>query len=267
MARKKKEESGGGGEGWLATFADLMNLLLCFFVLLFASSTVDTEKYDQIVSSFSSSFSIFTDAGEGIGEGNMISNGASQLNNLDSYYNSMGKSQEDSKEENDPLKEYKKEQEKIAKENYSKLKKEIKNKKLDKVAKVEIDKNYNFVKILFSGSFLFDSGKADLRPEGYKLITEVGDILKKFEDYKIVIEGHTDNVPMHTVQFPSNLWLSTARATTVLETLIDKKGLNPKGLIASGRSEYDPIDTNDTVEGRARNRRAEIKIYNDKVGD
>ena len=96
MARKKKAEDGGAGSPWLSTFADLMNLLLCFFVLLFASSTVDAEKYEEIVASMSSSFSIFSGGGSAIDEGRLISTGISQLNDLSDYYNTTGKSTEDS---------------------------------------------------------------------------------------------------------------------------------------------------------------------------
>lgn len=77
----------------------------------------------------------------------------------------------------------------------------------------------------------------------------------------IKIEGHTDNVPISSAAYPSNLWLSTARATKVLEYLQNVKGLKPKNLEASGRGESIPVASNSTASGRARNRRVEIKIY------
>ena len=90
MARKKKEPDGGPGQPWLNTFADLMNLLLCFFVLLFASANVDQAKFDAIAASFQSTFSIFTAGSTAIGDGVLISNGVSQLNELSKYINSTG---------------------------------------------------------------------------------------------------------------------------------------------------------------------------------
>ncbi|MBP3703872.1 MAG: chemotaxis protein, partial [Lachnospiraceae bacterium] len=76
MARRKKEEPSGGGAGWISTFADLMNLLLCFFVLLFSMSTVDADKYEAIVTSLSNSIDIFDGGSPSIGEGSFISSGA-----------------------------------------------------------------------------------------------------------------------------------------------------------------------------------------------
>ena len=87
MAKRKVEESGGGEASWLNTFADLMNLLLCFFVLLFAMSTVDADKWEQLINSMQkSSFSILSSGGASVGEGMMIATGVSQLEKLDDYF-------------------------------------------------------------------------------------------------------------------------------------------------------------------------------------
>ena len=95
MARKKKEEvPAPGSPAWMATFSDLMNLLLCFFVLLFAMSTVDAQKLQQVAASFNEDFSIFEGGATAIGDGILISNGVSQLNELDQYINSTGKTAE-----------------------------------------------------------------------------------------------------------------------------------------------------------------------------
>ena len=94
-----------------------------------------------------------------------------------------------------------------------------------------------------------------------QVLSRVGDILKSYSGKLIKIEGHTDNVPISSAAYPSNLWLSTARATKVLEYLQNVKGLKPKNLEASGRGESIPVASNSTASGRARNRRVEIKIY------
>ena len=91
MAKRKEEAPPAGSPAWMATFSDLMNLLLCFFVLLFSMSTVDSEKFRQIAESFSQSFSIFDSGSTAIGDGVLISNGVSQLNELDEFINSTGK--------------------------------------------------------------------------------------------------------------------------------------------------------------------------------
>ena len=91
MANRKPEEPPKGAPAWQSTFADLMNLLLCFFVLLFSMSSINEEKYELIVASFSkSTFSIFEAGSSAIGDGVLVSNGVSQLNELSDYINSMG---------------------------------------------------------------------------------------------------------------------------------------------------------------------------------
>ncbi len=98
MARKKQEEPPKGSPAWMATFSDLMNLLLCFFVLLFSMSTVDAEKFEKVIASMQSTFSILPNGGASIGEGELISSGVSQLEFLDRYYKEMAnsKSEDDS---------------------------------------------------------------------------------------------------------------------------------------------------------------------------
>jgi chemotaxis protein MotB len=110
---------------------------------------------------------------------------------------------------------------------------------------------------------LFDSGKADIKKDGQKVLDRVGKILKQVKDKQISIEGHTDNVPiglkLQSV-FPTNWELSTTRATNVARYLQEKAGVDPELLIASGFSEYHPVESNDTEEGRAKNRRIEIVL-------
>ena len=91
MAKKKQEEAPKGSPAWMATFSDLMNLLLCFFVLLFSMSSIDAAKFEQVVASFSQTFSVLSGGASAIGDGILISNGVSQLNELDDYINSTGK--------------------------------------------------------------------------------------------------------------------------------------------------------------------------------
>lgn len=265
MARKKKGDEGSAGAPWLNTFADLMNLLLCFFVLLFAASTVDAEKYEQIVSSMSSSFSVFSGGGSAITEGVLISSGISQLNDLDDYYNTMGKdntSSEESLNQSDAMEELLEQKKEASQVMYNDVADLTDKNNLNDYLELSIDSNYQYVKISLRGSILFDSGEADIKPEALPIFSKVGDIIKVYTDYHIEIEGHTDNVPIHNAAFSSNNWLSSARALNAALYLMDVKGLNPKTLSWTGRGEYDPIESNSTAEGRAKNRRIEIKIFN-----
>ena len=104
MARQKKEDPPKGSAPWMNTFADLMNLLLCFFVLLFSMSTVDAEKFEMVIASLQSSFSILPSGGASIGDGQMISAGVSQLELLDEYYKKQANST-DTQESEENIKE------------------------------------------------------------------------------------------------------------------------------------------------------------------
>ncbi len=303
MARKKKpEEAPAGAPAWMATFSDLMNLLLCFFVLLFSMSSTDTAKYNEIVEAVTSSFSIFSGGGSALDQGILISSGVSQLNELAEYYSNLavenaakedgtkggngkpadGKTENnnENKPENnnkteehkeiskdEAVKKYQKELKETAEKNYEKASEAINQFKLNDMVQLKMDTSYNYIGLSIDGYFLFDSGSAELKKGADKVLDKAAGILMKFKDADIVIEGHTDNVPQtNTVKYKNNLWLSGARAMTVLEYLTEVEHMDPKKLSASGKGEYEPIASNKTAEGRQKNRRVEIKIFN-KVAD
>lgn len=300
MVRKKKpEEAKAGAPGWMTTFSDLMNLLLCFFVLLFSMSSTDTAKYNEIVEAVTSSFSIFSGGGSALDQGILISSGVSQLNELAEYYSNLaventakedgtkggsgqldaGKNEnnanktEDNKEvkkednkdvtKEEAVKKYQKELKEKAEKNYEKASEAINQFKLNDMVKLKMDSSYNYIGLSIDGYFLFDSGQAELKKGADVVLDKAAGVLMKFKDSDIVIEGHTDNVPQtNTVKYKNNLWLSGARAMTVLEYLTEVEHMDPKRLSASGKGEYEPIASNKTAEGRQKNRRVEIKIFN-----
>ena len=292
MARKKQEEAPKGSPAWMSTFSDLMNLLLTFFVLIFSMSSVDAEKWEQVVASLSNNFSIFDSGSMGVGEGTMISTGISQLQNIGQYFSDLGNSTtsneqpddgddvipqtspqpsatpDDQKDKEDAIKEYKEqmkeEQEKVTEEMYEKVVGLVERNNLEQYVSVGIDADYQYIKLSMYGAILFDSGKADIKKEAKSILNRIGNILKMYDDRLIKIEGHTDNVPISSnVKYKSNMELSTARACTVWEYMTDVKGLDPKTLESAGRSEYDPVADNSTEAGRRKNRRVEFKIYSD----
>jgi chemotaxis protein MotB len=114
------------------------------------------------------------------------------------------------------------------------------------------------VYISMQEALLFPSGSASVNPRGKEALAKVAGVLNTNSDVNIDIEGHTDNKPIHTTQFPDNWALSTARATSIAHVLIDDYKVVPAKLIASGRSSYVPVATNESPEGRAQNRRTEI---------
>ena len=260
MARKKKEEMPApGAPAWTATFGDLMNLLLCFFVMLFAMSTVDAEKFEQVAASLSSSFSVLPAGGSAFGDGELVSNGVAQLKDLSVYSNKMSEGSE-KKEEDDAVSEV--EQQKLAQSEQMAEAMEQTLTQNNAIDAVEIDFTSQYVVLTLNGALLFDSGKADIREESMPVVDTIGEMLKSYTDNIIEIEGHTDNVPIHTQRFKNNNELSSARALAVAEFYIENKGIDPAKLKYSGRGEYVPVAENGTAEGRAQNRRVEIKVYN-----
>jgi flagellar motor protein MotB len=128
---------------------------------------------------------------------------------------------------------------------------------------VTIKEFHEALSLNFIDRILFEFGKADLTPEGEKILKKVGEALKNIKGKKIRVTGHTDPIPIHpdyVQKFPSNWELSAARAASVVRYFQEKIGLDPKDMEAVGRSFYQPEASNDTKEGRARNRRVEILI-------
>ena len=261
MARRK-EDPPKGSPAWMNTFADLMNLLLCFFVMLFSMSSVNEEKFEKVIASFQSTFSILPGGGASIGEGELISSGISQLENFDSYYNQQLSSQSDgqTEEEKDSTEAYERQELEESEDMAQQLENALSQYGIQD--DVEVDFNAEYVTLNMNGALLFDSASAELRDEAYPLVNKLGKILVTYDNNIIEVEGHTDNVPIHSSKYEDNNVLSMYRALAVANYLRDTTTLDPAYIKSSGRGEYVPIADNATPEGRARNRRVEIKIYN-----
>lgn len=266
MAKKKKEDiPAPSSPAWMSTFSDLMNLLLCFFVLLFSMSTVDAKKFDEVAASFSQTFSIFEAGATAIGDGILISNGVSQLNELDNYINSTGKTAE-SESEVDAFEEF--DARKLAESEAlaEKVEEALAEDAIAGDGDITVDFTSQYVSLTLNGAFLFDSGSARLKDEALPLLDKVGKILVRYAESTIEIEGHTDNVPISNSNFANNDELSSFRALAVFDYFKNTTVLEPSAMKHSGRGEYIPIADNTTPEGRARNRRVEIKIYTELSG-
>lgn len=261
MARKKKEDPPKGSPAWMNTFSDLMNLLLCFFVLLFSMSSVEEDKFQALVASFQNTFSILPNGGSAIGEGTLISSGVSQLEMLDSYYKDKANSESDEESDEKDVTEAYREQELSESE---KMAEEIEDaiNKYGISDEVDVSFNAEYVLLNMNGALLFDSGKAEVKSEAYPLIDKLGKIIERYDKNIIEVEGHTDNVPQISSDYADNNVLSMFRALNVANYLRETTTIDSRYLKSSGRGEYRPIADNSTPEGRALNRRVEIKIYN-----
>ncbi len=262
MANRKPDEPPKGAPAWQSTFADLMNLLLCFFVLLFSMSTVDAQKFEEVVASFNQTFSIFSAGATAIGDGILISNGVSQLNELDDYINSTGKMDDGeivSEDVADAQQQLEEAQLEEAEELAEKIQEAIDETGMEE--DIDLEFNTQYVQLTLKGALLFDSGSAALKEEALPVLDQVGVILERYAEGTIEIEGHTDNVPMSGVKYSNNDELSAGRALSVFNYLLSVTSLDPANIKHAGRGEYVPIADNSTAEGRAKNRRVEIKIY------
>ncbi|MBO6195900.1 MAG: flagellar motor protein MotB [Butyrivibrio sp.] len=269
---KKPEEIKPGLPAWQGTFGDLMNLLLCFFVLLFSMANMDAAKFEEVAASFSQAFSVFSGGEMAIGEGALIGDGVSQLSQLSAYVTSMGLAQsgEDSDESEKAVGDMNQEElMEAAEEEQLEASAELAEKIEQALEEGEIDNmvslNYTsqYVELTIQGSILFDSGKTEIKEDAIPVIDKVGQILETFAGGTIDIEGHTDNVPMSGGgKYANNDELSAGRALSVFYYLTENTTLDPSKIVHTGRGQYDPIADNTTDEGRARNRRVEIRIYN-----
>ncbi len=288
MGKKKEDAPPPGSPAWMATFSDLMNLLLCFFVLLFSMSSTDAAKFEEVANSFASTFSVFTGGGSSIGDGVLVSNGVSQLSELSVYFNSMGKHESGKTDSNiddnsdtgkdaqanggketvsensevaEAIKTLEEAQLKASEELAEKIEEALEDERI--ASDVDVDYNSQYVLLTMNGALLFDSGKATIKEDSVPFVRKVGSILERYAESTIEIEGHTDNVPTSAKSiFKSNDELSGARALSVFEYLVHNTNLDPADIKHSGRGEYIPVADNSTPEGRAKNRRVEIKIYN-----
>lgn len=263
MAKRQPDEPPKGAPAWQSTFADLMNLLLCFFVMLFSMSSIDAQKFELLAASFNNTFSILQGGASAIGDGVLPGMGVSQLNELDDYINSTGRDAEGN-EIPDDLKSAESEVEeaglKESEELAERIEETLQERKLNE--EIDIEFTAQYVQLTLNGALLFDSGSVELKEEALPVLNQIGIILQRFSTGTIEIEGHTDNVPMSGSKYSNNDELSSGRALSVFYFFSENTTLDMSKVKHSGRGEYMPVADNSTPEGRAQNRRVEIRIYN-----
>lgn len=233
----RKEQS--DGTAWMNTYADMVTLLLTFFVMLYAFSNIDAQKWKDFVRSFTGNPELFAPAGEGLAQGDHIDLGEGiEIGTLPVS--------EETNRKFDEL--------------YELIVDYIGDKGLDMELDVEMLDDIIVLHIMDSA--LFDSGKATVRSNSQLILDNMSLMLVQFTDYirMIRIEGHTDNVPIYSARFHSNWELSTSRAVNVLEYLLDNSGIVPEKFSAVGYGEFRPVAGNDTEEGKAKNRRVDFVI-------
>jgi chemotaxis protein MotB len=204
MAKRKEDAPPAGSPAWMSTFSDLMNLLLCFFVMLFSMSTLEESKLAELVAAMNSTFSVFDAGATAIGEGILISNGVSQLNELDQYINSTGKAA-DSDVDSDNFEQYENSTEAMEQkledqklQDNEEMAEDIEEALTDEALGDQVDVSFTaqYIQLSMNGALLFDSGSAELKESSMDVLDKVGTILERYSSGTVEIEGHTDNVPI-----------------------------------------------------------------------
>ena len=230
QAPKKKKAEAGGCEAWVTSFGDLMSLLLTFFILIVSFSNTELIKFRQAMGALQGSTGALTDApGSSIMPKRIPK---PDMNEQVVTHNSMDEFLD-----------------------------ELENSYMEEAQSdlISVEKVKDGLIIRLGNTLLFEPGQATLNPRALSLLSRIGKIIVLY-DYYAVIEGHSDNTPISTPQYPSNWELSATRAINILRFLVDEVGVNPRTILAIGRGQYQPIAPNDTPENRAKNRRVEIYL-------
>lgn len=241
MARKKhpKPHEDHVGEAWLLPYSDLMTLLLALFIALFAMSQTDASKMQALAQAFTAAFnmggpSFFS------GMGPSTSQTTPSISGSDNGNGAYMKENENLSEAQEKLEQY------------------IKENDLQDQVSTELTEEGLMIRL--KEKALFSSGSAALQGQAEQIVPVIASLLSSLPE-RVTISGHTDNMPISTAQFPSNWELSSARAVSLMRGLMGAQpSLNPARFSALGYSEYRPIASNDTDEGRAQNRRVEVFI-------
>lgn len=245
LKRKKKHEE-HVDEAWLLPYADILTLLLALFIVLFAASEVDSKKFQAISSSFNSELQ----------GGTGILDQEAPVESLDP--STTAKLNEDlpSGESEEEILAAKDQQE--LEDFQTKIEAYIDEKGLS--PRLQTEMTVKGLMITIREGVLFESGSADIIGGSQTIADEISNLLVSDPPRMIFIEGHTDNIPAGTKEYPTNWELSSARAINFMKILLENDKLDPEKFSATGYSEYHPIATNDTPEGRTENRRVEVLI-------
>ncbi len=209
---------------WLLTYADMITLLLAFFVILYAISKVDAMKYQAVALSLRGAFgqsAPYPVSTRGAG-------GEKLLPKPDLMFGVVAQLRQMLEEEL-------------------------------QAGKIQIERNPEGVVLRFQDTVIFERGKAELQPQARRILDKVAAVIGPLPN-PIEAEGHTDTLPIRSQLFPSNWELSVARATAVVRYLVEAHGLSPMRFAARGLGEHKPLYPNDPIQGEPRNRRVEIRI-------
>ena len=243
----KTEENDYGAPAWMVTYGDMVTLVLTFFVLLYSFSSINLERFQEVMSAIQHSFMGRTGILMGPTE-----IGAAEGQRID-IAELTGEIEESLTEQEVALLEMMAELE----ETYEQVRVFLQRAGLEDDILLHMEERGIVMEL--PERILFDTGRAELKADFLPTLDLLAELLSGLRN-QIIVEGHTDNVPIRTFLYPSNWELSVARAVSVTRYLVEEHNMDPERFLATGYGEYHPIADNETAEGRARNRRVSIVI-------
>lgn len=240
--KKRKKDDQHVDESWLLPYSDLLTLLVALFIVLFASSEIDSVKYEKIAAFFKSEFS----------------SGDSGIIQQPVPFPERDPVEEQTKEENEVIEDRGHLELVSLQELREKIDSYIESNDLTQSLETKLSSEGLMISILNDVSF--DPGSADVSREGQEIAKEIANLLYTDPPHQIVISGHTDDVPMNNEIFGSNWELSVMRAVNFMTLILENENLDPARFSAKGYGEHRPVVPNTSAENRTKNRRVEVLI-------
>jgi chemotaxis protein MotB len=222
--KRQQEEEGGGAPGWMVTYGDMMSLLLTFFVLLISFSTIQQEDFEKAIASLKGALGVLK------AEMTLI----------------------EFQQDTPQIRAQKFEDVAAKIEEYIR----VQGRRED----IQVRHTKEGLKLTMQNPVLFDTGEDKLKPVAIPILQDIGELLSELSGNFISVEGHTDNVPIRTERFRSNLELSGARALSVAYFLVSEGGIDEKDVSMRGYGENLPLAPNNSVDNRQKNRRVDVHV-------
>jgi len=228
--RKPRErvESSENVDRWMVSYADFVTLLFCFFTAMYAISNVDTKKLDQFATSMKTAFNESE---------RMEEKGFSVIDDVQIILPTSIEAESNIREMLDTI---------------------IK----ESDGSIDVKRDKRGVVIAVADNMFYKSGSANLKEDAINFLDQLVQPILEYPN-PVRIEGHTDNIPIHTKEFPSNWELSASRAINVAKYFVDKHDIDPGRITSIGYAEHKPVTSNDSPDGRAKNRRVEIVLLSE----
>lgn len=249
MSRRKKKKRTEISESWLLPYSDMLTLLLALFIILFAASEVDSQKYEKLAQVFRGEFSL---GGAGILEEELprktpVNDNESDEKPIPKEHSDESEVPDEGTSDRPPLEQMKKSIDTYIEEH-------------ELEEKFQTALSEEGLKLTIVDDVFFDKGSSEVKEHAKQTAEEVAELLYFDPPHEVIVSGHTDDIPISNSSYASNWELSVARAVNFMKLMLENEKLDPTMFSAKGYGEYKPAVPNSTEENRQKNRRVEILI-------